>query len=103
MTDDKQTAPEQSTEAGGRAEPIVSRGYMARNRDVAKAYGLNAGLCSIRKRMQERTDCPAWLLKSLDDMIDRSNCLLRPLIEHRDELSADPQDVRGYVDTMLGG
>ena len=25
MTDDKQTAPEQSTEAGGRAEPIVSR------------------------------------------------------------------------------
>ena len=25
MTDDKQTAPEQSTEAGGRAEPLVSR------------------------------------------------------------------------------
>ena len=91
------------TDSAGPAKTIVSRGYMARNRDVAKAYGLNAGLCSIRKRMQERTDCPAWLLKSLDDMIDRSNCLLRPLIEHRDELSADPRDVRGYVDTMLGG
>jgi len=61
-------------------------GYRARNLDVAKIYGLNAGLCKIQERMAKRKDCPLWLIKRLDDMIYRSNCLIRPLIEHRDEL-----------------
>lgn len=70
------------------------RGYLARNQDVAKAYGLNAGLCSIRKRMQQRKDCPVWLLEKLNDMIQRSNELIRPLIEHRDELAPGLETTR---------
>jgi len=62
-------------------------GYRARNLDVAKIYGLNAGLCSIQTRMQKRKDCPLWLLERLNEMIYKSNCLIRPLVEHRDELS----------------
>lgn len=61
-------------------------GYRARNLDVAKMYGLNSGLCKIERRMKERKDCPLWLLRTLDDLIFKSNCLISPLIEHRDEL-----------------
>jgi len=61
-------------------------GYRSRNLALAKAYGLNAGLCNIKERMQKRRDCPKWLLAKLDDMINRSNCLIKPLIEHRNEL-----------------
>lgn len=61
-------------------------GYRARNLDVFNAYKLNAGLCDIKARMQKRKDCPLWLLIKLDDMIHRSNCLIRPLIDHRNEL-----------------
>lgn len=61
-------------------------GYRARNLDVANAYGLNAGLCNIKYRMQKRKDCPLWLILKLDDMIHRSNCLITPLIQHRDEI-----------------
>jgi hypothetical protein len=60
--------------------------YLRRNLDVANCYGLNAGLCSIQERMRRRKDCPAWLLLKLGDMIYRSNCLLQPLIDHRNEL-----------------
>lgn len=72
--------------------PLVSRGYKARNLDVAVAYGLNAGLAAIRDRMRKRQDCPAWFLAQMDDMMQRSNCLLRPLIEHRDELQPSSND-----------
>lgn len=65
----------------------VHPGYLARNRDVAKCYGLTAGLCAINKRMKARKDCPVWLLVALEDMIQRSDCLVVPLIQHRDELS----------------
>lgn len=61
-------------------------GYRARNMDVTAAYGLNAGLCSIKKRMRQRKDCPLWLIKKLDEVITRSNQLIEPLIRHRDEL-----------------
>jgi hypothetical protein len=86
--------PENRADPPGRAGPLVSCGYLARNLDVANAYGLNAGLVCMRKRMQTRKDCPAWLLQSLDEMIHRSNCLIRPLVEHRDDL-ANARDVRG--------
>ena len=69
----------------------LNRGYTARNLDVAVAYGLNAGLAAIRERMRQRRDCPAWFIEQIDDMIQRSNCLLRPLIEHRDELQPNGQ------------
>lgn len=81
----------------------TERGYLARNLDVANAYGLAAGLVAIKERVRTRRDCPLWILDKLDDMIHRSNLLIRPLVEHRDELAPDPRDVRGYVDTMLGG
>ena len=67
-------------------DTTLSSSYGARNLDVATAYGLNAGLVNIRKRMQRRKDCPAWLLTELDDMIQRSNTILRPLIAYRNEL-----------------
>jgi len=66
-------------------------GYRARNLAVANCYGLNVGLCSIQDRMRRRKDCPAWLLLKLEDMIYRSNCLIQPLIDHRNEL---PQFIR---------
>jgi hypothetical protein len=84
-------------------EPLVSRGFMARELDVANAYRLNNGLADIRERMRQRKDCPNWFIAAMDDALHRSNCLIRPLIDHRDELASDPTDVRGYVDTMLGG
>jgi len=84
-------------------ETLVSRGFMAREVDVANAYRLNKGLADIRERMRQRKDCPHWFISAMDEALHRSNCLIRPLIEHRDELASDPTDVRGYVDTMLGG
>lgn len=61
-------------------------GYTARNLDVAKVYGLEAGLCTMKARMGARRDCPLWFLEKIDDLIHRSSCLIRPLVEHRDEL-----------------
>jgi hypothetical protein len=82
----------------------LSRGYLARNLDVCNAIGLNAGLCSVRDRMRERKDCPAWFLEKMEEMIERSDKLIRPVVEHRDELPVDPRDVRGYVGTKdVGG
>lgn len=64
-------------------------GYRARNLDVATAYGLNAGLCDLRDRMSRRKDCPSWFLLNISELIYKSNCLLRPLIEHRNEIRKD--------------
>lgn len=64
-------------------------GYRARNLDVATAYGLTAGLCDIKVRMRKRKDCPTWFLIKIDDLIYRSNCLIRPLIEHRNEIKKE--------------
>ena len=61
-------------------------GYHARNQDVANAYGLNAGLKAIFDRMRLRKDCPIWLLEKLDSLIQHSNCLIQPLVDHRDEI-----------------
>jgi hypothetical protein len=63
-------------------------GYIARNQHVAAAYGIKSGLLSIRKRMQQRKDCPLWLLEMIDECLTRSTTLIRPLIDHRDELTA---------------
>ena len=60
--------------------------YLARNKNVAIVYGLNAGLCQIERRMKSRKDCPAWLLAALEDMIRKSNDLKRPLELYRDQL-----------------
>lgn len=60
--------------------------YRARNLDVANAYGLNKGLVVICERMRKRKDCPLWLIEQLNELIERSNRLIRPLIEHRDEM-----------------
>jgi len=62
-------------------------GYRARNLDVATAYGLTVGLCNLRERMRKRRDCPTWFMLNIDGLIYKSNCLLRPLIEHRNEIS----------------
>jgi len=64
----------------------MSTGYLARNLDVAKIIGLNAGLCSIVERIKKRKDCPTWLIRKLVDLIYTSNCLITPLVQHRDEL-----------------
>lgn len=77
------------------------RGYMARNLDVANAYGLEANLSAIEKRMVGKR-FPRWLRESLADAHRRATKSIRPLIEYRDELTPDPRDLRGYVPTMLG-
>ena len=61
-------------------------GYRARNQDVEMMYRMNESLCKIHYRMQKRKDYPVWLLKQLNDLIFKSNCLMRPLREHRDKL-----------------
>ena len=61
-------------------------GHRARNLDVANAYGLVSGLCDIKGRVTARKDCPAWLSTALFEMIHKANCLIEPLIQHRDEL-----------------
>ena len=67
--------------------PKIHPGYRARNLDVANAYGLNSGLCKIAERMKKRKDCPMWLSEQLDFMIQRSNKLIFPLVQYRNELS----------------
>ena len=79
----------------------IQRGYMARNRDVATAYGLRSGLQSMRARMGSRKNCPAWFLDTIDDMERRARIMIEVAIEHRDELPADPRDVRGFVDRLV--
>ena len=61
-------------------------GYNVRNLYVSKAHRLNVGLCNIKDRMTAREDCPVWFIRQMNDMIDKSNCLIRPLVQHRDEL-----------------
>lgn len=70
----------------GQATDTYPPGYAARNLDVAKITGLNSGLCAIVERMKKRKDCPTWLISRLVRLIDTSNCLIQPLIHHRDEL-----------------
>jgi len=67
-------------------------GYEARNLDVARMYGINVDLCSIHERMRSRKDYPLWLMKKLLDLIDKSNSLIRPLVDHRDELPLFVED-----------
>ena len=72
-------------------------GYLARNLDVAKIIGLNAGLCAIVERLKKRKDCPLWLIGKLVDLIYVSNCLITPLVQYRDELlAADIQEMELY-------
>ncbi|MEI7673810.1 MAG: hypothetical protein WCK00_17030 [Deltaproteobacteria bacterium] len=72
-------------------------GSLARNLDVAKIIGLNAGLCAIVERLKKRKDCPLWLIGKLVDSIYVSNCLITPLVQHRDELlEADIQEMELY-------
>ena len=66
-------------------------GYLARNLSVAKAIGLNSGLCAVADRMKKRKDCPLWLINKLADLIYVSNCLIPPLVQHRDELKGGPR------------
>ena len=77
------------------------RGYMARNLDVCNAYGLEAKLAAIEKRLVGKR-CPRWLREALADAHQRASKTIRPLIEYRDLLEPDPRDLRGYVTAMLG-
>ena len=65
----------------------VHPGYLARNQDVCKAYGLATGLAKIQERLKGKSRTPNWLLTDLEDMFYRANCLIRPLVDHRDEIS----------------
>jgi hypothetical protein len=67
-------------------------GWRAREKDVEMGYRLNENLCDIKSRLSGRPGCPKWLLKALDEAIYKSNCLLRPLIEHRNELPVAYQE-----------
>ena len=73
----------------GQAMSTYPPGYLARNLDVAKIIGLNAGLCSIVERLKKRKDCPLWLIGKLVDLIYVSNYLITPLVQHRDELKEE--------------
>jgi len=61
-------------------------GRRARNLDLCNAYGINAGLCSIRDRLSGQKRTPLWLLTALNDLIERSNHNITPLQLRRDEL-----------------
>lgn len=74
---------------------MSERGYLARNLDVANAYGLEAALGSIQKRLAGRRH-PKWLREAIHDAHTRAGKTIRPLIEYRDELVPDPNDRRGY-------
>jgi hypothetical protein len=63
------------------------QGYLARNLDVCRAYGLVAGLRKIYDHLTALQNTPNWLLAALDAEIQRANTLGRPLADHRDELS----------------
>jgi hypothetical protein len=68
------------------SELEVLKGSKALNSAIVNGYNLNAGLYMIKNRMSRREDCPLWLLGQLDDMIYRSNSLIRNLVEYRDEI-----------------
>ena len=65
----------------------VHPGYLARNQDVCKVYGLCAGLCKIQDRLKGKRSTPQWLLADLENILNKANCLIRPLVDHRDEIS----------------
>jgi len=70
-----------------KSEP--NRGYLARNLDYSKAVGLNNGLIKIINRVTLLKRYPAWLVADLYGLLEKSNEILRPLQEYRDQLSAD--------------
>lgn len=72
---------------------MSDRCYMARNLDVANAYGLEALLGNTLKRVNERKDSPTWLKEALHEAHQRASLSIRPLIEYRDAIVPDRASV----------
>lgn len=58
--------------------------YQARNRAVARAYGITFGLRRVKARALARKDTPQWLIDGLDQALTRADLLIDPLIEFRE-------------------
>src|SRR3972149_107340 len=67
---------------------ISSPGYEARQQNLCKAKMLNHRLCQLKEQLRNRQRLPMKVLKEVDELIDISNMLLRPLQNHRDELAS---------------
>lgn len=60
--------------------------YLLRNLKHASAVGLCAGLSTIICRLKLKKHQQKWLLRALDENLQRANALPGELAAHRDEI-----------------
>lgn len=63
--------------------------YLRRNLVVAKAYGVQAGISAILKRLSANKRQPQWILNLLGWELSRMDDVINEAVKHRDEVSHD--------------
>jgi hypothetical protein len=65
--------------------------YLRRNLVVAKACGAKAGVSKSLKRLEQMSRPPKWLVRSLQDVLERADPLPAELAKWRDTASDAPK------------